>query len=170
MSSTIDVEVHFHPSKLMNVCNWKAAERMCSKLQWQLIVANRWRDVVFRAVGLVVAILTFSIYCSQANACTVAEITKMVDDGAGNEAIEKACNKKVDDAPRCTIREVEQFARIGKDESEIEDRCGICETPICTTNFGSCIITQGYGRFIAGGACTCPSPAGNIPGRSRCEN
>lgn len=103
-------------------------------------------------------------------ACTVEEVVEMISDGSGYKAVREACDREVDGAPRCSLRKVVQFAQSGMDEYEIEERCGLCETPICETRMGTCVITGGHGRFKEGGPCGCPSPMGYVPGIAACDN
>ncbi len=104
-------------------------------------------------------------------ACTIEEVVDMVSDGSGYDAIRRGCDRRVDDAPRCSLREVIQFAQADKDEYDIKERCGLCERPICNTQYGPCVIVVSDGsRFREGGPCGCATPMGYIPGRAACDN
>lgn len=102
--------------------------------------------------------------------CTVNEIVDMVKDGSGYKALRDACNGKVDGVPRCSFKEVVQFAYAEKDEFEIIESCGLCETPTCETRYGNCSMMEGYGRIKDGGQCTCSSQWGNVRGIVSCNN
>lgn len=102
--------------------------------------------------------------------CTVSEIVSMVENKAGRQAILQACGVAVDDAPNCNTSRVIALAYADRDESDILDRCGLCENPICSTQFGQCLIDPRYGgETINHGPCSCVSAAGLIPGRVRCN-
>jgi hypothetical protein len=123
--------------------------------------------------ALVVSFIVFGLaaYSHTASACTVSEVVGMVSDGAGNDAIEKACKSRIDDAPRCSFRDVVKFARTDKTASEIDDRCGACERPVCEVLDQSCPIGTWNGRFIVGSDCVCANAQGYaIKGTTACYN
>lgn len=125
---------------------------------------------IIQRVFIRIIVVLVTLISAPAIACTVEEIVEMVSDGSGYKAVREVCEREVDGAPRCSLKEVVQFAQSGKDEYEIEERCGLCETPICETRMGTCVITGGVGRFREGGPCGCPSPMGYVPGIAACDN
>lgn len=114
---------------------------------------------------ILIAVTSFS-----SSACRVVEIVTMAEDGAGADAISETCNRRVSGAPRCTFREVVQYALADQDEDEILERCKLCENPVCQFRGGQCPITSGVGRAREMATCSCATPFGFISGRMICEN
>lgn len=104
------------------------------------------------------------------NACTVDEVVEMVSNGAGHRAIEGQCERVVDGAPNCNLRRVISLAQAGMDENDIDDRCGLCDMPVCSTQWGTCVITHITGQFVKSGQCSCQMPGGFVPGTAQCNN
>lgn len=119
---------------------------------------------------LLICFSTLFLSATQARGCTVEEVVDMVSDGSGYKVIRDNCDRDVDGAPRCVLQKVVQYAQADMDESEIETRCGLCDTPSCQTNYGACAIVGGYGQLQDQGRCTCQAPMGFVPGIINCNN
>lgn len=103
--------------------------------------------------------------------CTVAEVVKMVKNGSGRNAIEKACDSEVGDAPRCRWSKMLQFAQSTKSESGVNDHCGACDSPRCDVGMRWCGLTKPQvGTSVEGDDCYCNTPMGPAQGTLSCNN
>lgn len=103
--------------------------------------------------------------------CTVEEITKMVGDGAGGDVIKDQCGYEVDNAPRCSFSKVLRLAKGKKDSYEIDEVCGLCDSPQCEIGYGAaCSLGSSAPAGIkAGSACHCFTPMGPTMGQVTCN-
>jgi len=101
--------------------------------------------------------------------CTVQEVADMIQGKAGNSVITENCPGRLDDAPRCTLRQVLADLRRGKDEDDVVKQCSECKRPTCLTNRGRCPITMANDRPYEDGECSCFTQFGALEGITECH-
>ncbi|MFB0596856.1 hypothetical protein [Aeromonas hydrophila] len=103
--------------------------------------------------------------------CSIYEITQMVENGSGRDVIKSTCNRSISDSPRCSFTKVLELAIAKIDDSEIEERCRLCDNPRCELGDGYCVLGQSAPSGIKeGDDCTCLTNTGPYIGEVSCNN